>query len=164
MKPTKPKKDYGAAAIAAQKNCTKEEKILWEHLRTNQVTGCHFLRKHPLEDYQVDFCRLKRKLAIFIEGRCRSEELMKAEATAVCRSNGFRVITFLARDINDNLPQVLRIIRLLLQLEEVPEDKKLHDLTKFEQRDKKRSDPDTLRGHPANAVDTLGQIQRIHRE
>lgn len=164
MKPTKPKKDYGAVAIAARNKATKEEKILWERLRKNRIAGCHFRRKHPLEDYQVDFCCLKRKLAIFIEGRCRSEELMKAEATAVCRSNGFRVITFLARDINDNLPQVLRIIRLLLQLEEVPEEKKLSDLTKFEQRDKKRSDPDTLRGHPANAADTLGQIQRIHRE
>ncbi len=81
---------------------------------------------------------------------------MKAEATAVCRSNGFRVMTFRARDINDNLPQVLRIIRSLLELEAVPEENKLRDLAKFEQRNKKRSDPDTLRGHPANAADTLG--------
>ncbi len=156
MKSTKPKKDYAAAAIAARKNCKKEEKILWENLRKNRIAGCHFRRKHPLEDYQVDFCCLTRKLAIFIEGRCPSEELMKAEATAVCRSNGFRVMTFRARDINDNLPQVLRIIRSLLELEAVPEENKLRDLAKFEQRNKKRSDPDTLRGHPANAADTLG--------
>jgi len=50
-----------------RKNQTPAENILWEKLRREQL-GYKFRRQHSIGGYILDFCCLKRKLIIEIDG------------------------------------------------------------------------------------------------
>ncbi len=41
---------------------------VWQWIRNGQVAGAKFRREHPIPPYTVDFCCVKRKLIIEIDG------------------------------------------------------------------------------------------------
>ena len=167
MKKQRQANDYVAIAIEARRNASDAEKKLWDELSGNKLEGCHFRRKHWIEEFLVDFCCLSRKLAIFVEGSDTDEEQYQAEALAVCMANGFRVVTFRKNDILQNMEYVLKTISLLVKLDdgslktEIKADKKTKALEKYQQRDKLRSDVDYLRGDHANADSGILKIDRF---
>lgn len=167
MKKQRHANDYMAVAIEARRNSGDAEKKLWEELSGNKLAGCHFRRKHWIEDYLIDFCCLTRKLAIFVEGSNMDEQQYQAEAMAACMANGFRVVTFRKSDILHNLAHVMKTIELLVKLDsaglkkERQIDKKMQKVDQFRKRDRLRSDVDYLRGHPANADSSTLKIIRI---
>jgi len=169
MKQKKPENDYVAIAIEARRNASNVENLLWEGLCRNQVEGCHFRRKHFIDNYLVDFCCLSRKLAIFIEGSNTDAEEYQAEAMAACMANGFRVVTFRAADILHDLDHVLKTISLLVMLDndalkkDTRAERKTLALEEYRKRDKLRGDVDYLRGHPANAEGNAWKIMRNNK-
>lgn len=49
-------------------NQTKEEQLLWFHLRKKNVHGYLFSRQKPIGNYIVDFVCFKLKLIIEVDG------------------------------------------------------------------------------------------------
>jgi len=170
MKKQRHANDYVAVAIEARRNASDAEKKLWDELSGNKLAGCHFRRKHWIEDYLIDFCCLTRKLAIFVEGINTDEQQYQAEAMAVCMANEFRVVAFRKTDILQNMEYVLKTIKVLLRLNdaalkaEIRTEKKMQTLEEFQKRDKLRSDVDYLRGDHANADSGLLKIDRFLRK
>lgn len=44
------------------------ERKLWAYLRDNRLNGISFRRQHAIGDYVVDFCAVKKKLIIELDG------------------------------------------------------------------------------------------------
>ena len=61
-----------AYARENRNNATLAEKVLWEHLRYNQL-GIKFLRQYIIGDYIVDFCSREGGLIIEVDGGYHSE-------------------------------------------------------------------------------------------
>ena len=61
-----------AFARENRNNATLAEKVLWEHLRYNQL-GIKFLRQYIIGDYIVDFCSREGGLIIEVDGGYHSE-------------------------------------------------------------------------------------------
>jgi len=51
-------------ARQARKEPTPAERRLWLVLRGNKLNGVNFRRQHAIGKYVVDFCAVKKKLAI----------------------------------------------------------------------------------------------------
>ena len=47
-----------------RKEATDAERILWNHLRTKQLSNLKFRRQHPIGNYIVDFVCYEMKLII----------------------------------------------------------------------------------------------------
>ena len=75
-------------ARALRKSLTPAERNLWGALRNNQL-GSEFRRQHAIGPFIVDFCCIKRKLVIALDG---SQHLDQAEydqdRTAYLQGNG----------------------------------------------------------------------------
>jgi len=50
-----------------RRELTPAERKLWSHLRTNQL-GVDFRRQHAIGSYITDFCSIKKKLIIELDG------------------------------------------------------------------------------------------------
>ena len=53
---------------ALRSNMTKQEVVLWQHLRRKQVDGVKFNRQKPMFGYILDFYSTQTKLAIELDG------------------------------------------------------------------------------------------------
>lgn len=171
MKKQRPENDYVALAIENRRNANDAKKALWEGLHRDPLESCRFRQDHFIDNYAVDFCCLSGKLAIFIENSATGEQQYQAEAMAACMANGFRVVSFRAVDILQDLQHVLKTIELLVKLDsanlkkERQAEKKMQSVEEYRRRDKLRSDVDYLRGHPANAdSNTLKIIRVLHNK
>jgi very-short-patch-repair endonuclease len=51
-----------------RRRSTPEERILWQHLRRNQITGWHFRRQHVLSGFIMDFYCPAARLAVELDG------------------------------------------------------------------------------------------------
>jgi very-short-patch-repair endonuclease len=108
---------YGAPAYVFEfasklrKTMTPAEKILWEELRSNKLTGAKFRRQHPIYNYIADFYCHKAKLVIEIDGVIHE----KQKEYDISRDDdmnelGIKVIRFKNEEVMDNLGQVLKKI------------------------------------------------------
>jgi len=75
---------------------TPAEKRLWWHLRRRTaLEGTYFRRQVPLGSYVVDFCCLKHKLIIEVDGASHSYDMQQARDAArdeTLQSQGFRIL------------------------------------------------------------------------
>lgn len=95
------------------KEPTEAEALLWAALRGTQITGMHIRRQRPIGPYIVDFCCLKRKLVIEVDGdHHRGEEhaAYDIERTAFLERLGFRVLRLRNSMVMNNVEEALRII------------------------------------------------------
>ena len=90
---------------------TDAEKRLWRSVR--EMSNEHrFRRQHPIGPYIVDFACPARKLAIELDGGQHAEQQEQdAARTQHLARRSYRVIRFWNRDVIDNLPGVLVLIR-----------------------------------------------------
>ncbi len=94
-------------AVSLRHNTTQEEQILWAKLRNDQM-GVPFRRQHAIGPYITDFCCIKHKLVIELDGGHHLEQQeYDVERTAYLELRGYRVIRFWNQDIRNHLADVL---------------------------------------------------------
>ncbi|WP_395018283.1 endonuclease domain-containing protein [Dongia sp.] len=92
---------------------TDAERRLWSRLRRRQIEGLHFRKQVPIGNYIVDFCCLKRRLIVEVDGSQHAErEEQDAERTAWLSQQGYRVLRFWNNEVLQNTDGVMeRILR-----------------------------------------------------
>ncbi len=76
---------------------TEEERKLWRRLRAKRSAGFKFRRQHRIGPYFVDFCWVKQRLVIELDGSQHAEqdeEGKDAARTAFLSERGYRVMRF----------------------------------------------------------------------
>jgi very-short-patch-repair endonuclease len=100
-------KSLQSARIMRQ-NPTKEEAKLWGILRKNQLDGIHFRRQHPIGPYIVDFCALRQRMIIELDGSPHTDQNeYDHERTHYLRSKGYRVLRFWNDEVMNDIDAVL---------------------------------------------------------
>jgi very-short-patch-repair endonuclease len=101
-------------ARALRQEPTPAERKLWGHLRDRRL-GVSFRRQHAVGEYVPDFCCIKRKLVIELDG---SQHLQQAEydkeRSDYLESQGYRVIRFWNDDVMNNIEGVIVAIQQAL--------------------------------------------------
>jgi len=90
---------------------TPAEQKLWSYLRGNKLNGASFRRQHAIGNYIVDFCSIKAKLIIELDGSQHLEqEEFDFERTKYLESQGYKVIRFWNNDVMNDIQGVIRVI------------------------------------------------------
>lgn len=98
-----------------RKEPTPAESKLWAYLRGDQL-GVNFRRQHAIGKYVPDFCCIKKKLIIELDGSQHLEqETYDAERTEYFKSLGYRVIRFWNHEVMNNINGVIRAIQIALE-------------------------------------------------
>jgi len=96
---------------------TKAEQIMWRVLRNRQLSGYKFYRQVPLGAYVVDFCCKSRQFIIEIDGGIHvGRETQDQEREKSLEKLGFQVIRFTNDQVNNDLNQVVEVIRSSLSM------------------------------------------------
>ena len=101
-------------ARALRRSATDAEKELWWHLRRKlPLEGTYFRRQMPLGPYFADFCCLKHRLVIELDGgQHGTPEGIDADAarTRYLEGCGFRVLRFWNHQVFTEMEGVLEAI------------------------------------------------------
>ncbi|KAA2236985.1 endonuclease domain-containing protein [Salinarimonas soli] len=101
-------------ARALRRALTDPEKRLWKALRQRlPVEGSHFRRQVTLGCYVADFCCLKARLIVEVDGHQHGADGALAydtQRTATLEAQGFRVLRFSNRDVMTGIDVVLDTI------------------------------------------------------
>ena len=107
----KPTKGLTSLSKELRQNMTDAELKLWSRLRAHRMEDVHFRRQHAIGRYVVDFCSIREKLIIEVDGGQHVDQAdYDAERTAYLESQGFRVIRFWNHEVMDDLDAVLEVI------------------------------------------------------
>ncbi len=94
-----------------RKESTPAESKLWAYLRRNQLKGFNFRRQHAIGNYITDFCSVKKRLVIELDG---SQHLQQGESdkqrTAHLESLGYKVIRFWNQEVMNDIDGVVKAI------------------------------------------------------
>jgi len=99
-----------------RKNQTREEELLWFHLRKRNIEGYQFYRQRPVDKYIVDFICLKLKLIIEVDGtdhEYRYSEDIKREIEL--KNLGYIVFRIKNSQVRDNLEGVVVAIKEIVK-------------------------------------------------
>lgn len=116
-----------------RKDQTEAEKMLWKHLRNRSFNHLKFRRQHPIKQYIVDFCCLKKRIIIELDGKqhLRPEHKEKDELRDLHLKNlGYSILRFPNEIIFKNPEFIFKSI-LETSKKTIPED--------FQQSEEKRS-------------------------
>jgi len=94
-------------------NPTKEERILWEHIR-NKMLGSKFRRQHRIGDYIVDFYCPRNKLVIELDGAqhfTHQGKLIDKERDRTLSDWGSRILRFKNSEVTRDIKSVLNKIQ-----------------------------------------------------
>lgn len=104
-------------AKALRKESTPAEIRLWSRLRRNQLNDTAFRRQHAIGPYITDFCALKARLVVEVDGSQHLEAAAAeydARRTEYLNSRGYRVLRFWNSAVMNDLDAVLREIAAAL--------------------------------------------------
>jgi very-short-patch-repair endonuclease len=102
------------AARGMRRDGTPAEEVLWQALR-NRGLGVKFRRQHPVGRFILDFWCADHRVVVELDGGIHDRQQERdAERTAVLASFGYRVIRFRNEEILDDLPGVLRRLKIFL--------------------------------------------------
>ena len=80
-------------------------------MRGDKLDGVNFRRQHAIGKYIVDFCSLKKKLVIELDGSQHLEqEEYDQERTLYLESQGYRVIRFWNDQVMNDMEGVIRTV------------------------------------------------------
>jgi very-short-patch-repair endonuclease len=100
-----------ARARELRRNATPAEQVLWSVLRNRQLAGCHFRRQHILAGFIVDFCCIKARLVVEVDGaQHNGPNEDDAHRTHVLNELGFEVLRFSNASVLNDLTHVLGTI------------------------------------------------------
>ena len=94
-------------------NSTKEEIILWQHLKQKQL-GVKFRRQQPIDKYIADFACFEKRIIIELDGsqHNESENIEKDKIRDLYfEQNGFKVIRIWNNEITQNIEGVIEKIK-----------------------------------------------------
>ena len=98
-----------------RKEPTSAERRLWMVLRGNKLNGANFRRQHAIGKYVIDFCCVKKKLTIELDGSQHMEQSQyDIQRTAYLESQGYKVIRFWNERVMNNFKEVIRSIEVAL--------------------------------------------------
>ena len=98
---------------------TPAERKLWAALRGDQLNGVNFRRQHAIGPYIADFCAIKAKLIVELDGGQHLEQQeYDAERTKYLETQGYKVLRFWNNEVLNNLDGV--ILAITYALEENP--------------------------------------------
>jgi len=87
---------------------TQEEKILWQHLRANQLNGLHFRRQQIIDGFIADFYCHAARLVIEVDGEIHQQQAeYDAERDRVLLARGLRLLRIKNEEVRQNLNSVL---------------------------------------------------------
>lgn len=103
-------------AVELRKEQTPAESRLWAYLRGDKLRGINFRRQHAIGNYIVDFCAIKAKLIIELDGSQHLEQSeYDAERAVFLESKGYRVLRFWNNDVMNDIHAVIQVIELALE-------------------------------------------------
>ena len=92
-------------------NPTTAEIRLWSVLRKRQRSAARFRRQHPIGPFVVDFCALRLKLVIEVDGRQHVDlRAYDQRRTAYLSAHGYRVLRFWNNQVMEDLNAVVIVI------------------------------------------------------
>src|ERR1700690_2626691 len=98
-------------AIQLRKEPTAAEVKLWAFLRGNKLNGVNFRRQHAIGKYIVDFCSLKKKLVIELDGSQHLEqEEYDQERILYLKAQGYGVSRFWNDQVISDIEGVIKAI------------------------------------------------------
>ena len=114
--PTRRTQPSGYARARQLRNTpTPAEQKLWACLRDNKLNGTGFRRQYAIGNYVVDFCSVKKKLIIELDGGGHlKQEEYDTERTHFLEAHGYRVIRFWNNQVLEDLDAVVRAIQFAL--------------------------------------------------
>jgi len=87
---------------------TQEEKILWQHIRGNQLKGLHFRRQQIIDGFIADFYCHAARLVIEVDGEIHQQQAeYDAERDRVLLARGLRLLRIKNEEVRQNLDSVL---------------------------------------------------------
>jgi len=99
-----------------RRELTPAEQKLWAYLRGKKLNGVSFRRQHAIGNYIVDFCAIKQRLIVELDGSQHLEqEEYDRERTDYLKSKGYKVIRFWNNDVMKDIQGVLRVIDSILR-------------------------------------------------
>ena len=94
-------------------NSTKEEIILWQHIKQKQL-GVKFRRQQPIGKFIADFVCFEKKIIIEIDGGQHNEDINLSKdqiRDEFFKQNGYKVLRFWNSEINNNIEGVIEFIK-----------------------------------------------------
>ena len=98
-----------ANARELRKNSTPQERKLWSFLKSSKFYGFKFRRQFPIGNYIADFCCVKAKLVIELDGGQHSEDANKksdSNRDAFFGMHGYRILRIWNNELDGNLEGV----------------------------------------------------------
>jgi very-short-patch-repair endonuclease len=90
---------------------TPAERRLWSYLKLKNLCGARFRRQYAIEGYIVDFCCLKERLIVELDGSQHRDNVSYDERrTRILEHQGFRVLRFWNGDVMQNIEGVVDTI------------------------------------------------------
>ena len=98
-------------ARALRKRMPPAEVALWQQLRDGALDGLKFRRQVPLHGYIVDFCCLRARVVVEVDGDSHTD-LTEADAArdATLGSHGYAVLRFTNLEVAESLEGVVEQI------------------------------------------------------
>lgn len=101
---------------------TEPEKLLWFYLR-NEKLGWRFRRQYSIKHYIVDFYCPQKKFVIELDGSSHDNVMTREndeEREKFLNNCGRRVVRFRNHEVIENITEVLKRIRELLNTPSLP--------------------------------------------
>jgi very-short-patch-repair endonuclease len=98
-------------------NATSAERLLWNEVRREQISGFIFRRQVILNGFVVDFACYEARLVIEVDGGTHSTDTeveRDAARTELLNAQGYGILRFLNDEVFHNIDGVLETIRLKL--------------------------------------------------
>ena len=107
--------DQTTADLAKElrKKMTSYEKVLWQHLRSNNLAGLKFRRQHPINYFIADFYCHEARLVIEVDGPIHARHDRKQhdeQRDGVMKDFGIMILRFSNDEIRYHLHSVLKRI------------------------------------------------------
>jgi len=91
-----------------RRQMTREERILWQQLRTNRLQGFHFRRQQVIAGFITDFYCHTAGLVVEMDGGIHQQQAeYDAERDRVLAARGLRILRIRNIEILENLAGVL---------------------------------------------------------
>ncbi|MCV3217237.1 DUF559 domain-containing protein [Plectonema radiosum NIES-515] len=91
-----------------RRKMTREEKILWQHLRANRLNNLHFRRQQIIDGFLADFYCHAAALVIEVDGKIHSQQVeYDAERDKVLKARGLRLLRIKNEEVRQELDNVL---------------------------------------------------------
>jgi very-short-patch-repair endonuclease len=102
--------------VELRRGATPQEEILWTRLRGNKL-GKKFKRQHSIGGYITDFYCAEKKLIVELDGSVhKTQDAREYDKVRnkYFRDLGYQVLRFWNGDVDKNLSEVLRKIKMYL--------------------------------------------------